>query len=118
MSCPFASNNTTSRTRSVTKYGVSVFSELEYRIALAQCKQDLRSFIEDQNCNPILVRLAWHDSGTFQALNNLGGANGSIRFTSELNHGANAGLSKAMKYISKFKVKVRKDSAFQNFHLK
>ena len=50
------------------------------------------------NANPIMVRLAWHDSGTYDKEISewpaCGGANGSIRFEPEINHGANAGLSK------------------------
>jgi L-ascorbate peroxidase len=46
------------------------------------------------------VRLAWHDSGTFDARAGgwpaCGGANGSIRFAAELAHGANAGLVKGI----------------------
>lgn len=62
------------------------------------------------NCQPIMVRLAWHDAGTFDAANAgnwpaCGGANGSIRFAEELAHGANAGLSKAVGYLEKFKLK-------------
>eukprot|EP00536_Pseudo-nitzschia_multiseries_P004302 jgi/Psemu1/318392/estExt_fgenesh1_pm.C_700024 len=49
---------------------------------------------------PFMVRLAWHDAGTFnkdstEEWPKAGGANGSIRFEPEVNHGANAGLSKA-----------------------
>ena len=33
------------------------------------------------------------------------GANGSIRFEPEINHGANAGLNKAVNYLKKFKKK-------------
>ncbi|CAN0458240.1 unnamed protein product, partial [Laminaria digitata] len=58
---------------------------------------------------PILVRLAWHDSGTYDAAVSewpqCGGANGSIRFEPEILHGANAGLSKSLKYLSPIKVK-------------
>ena len=43
---------------------------------------------------------AWHDSGTFdkniRSWPACGGANGSIRFEAEMNHGANAGLIKAV----------------------
>ena len=52
-----------------------------------------------------MVRLAWHDSGTFDATAGTGGADGSIRFEEELGHGANAGLSKAIRYLKKFKEK-------------
>lgn len=80
-----------------------------YRAKLRQLRQELWQFIDRINCNPILVRLAWHDSGTFDRtvtrFPHCGGANGSIRFQQELNHGANAGLSKAVQYLKPFKVK-------------
>lgn len=81
-----------------------------YAAALRQCAAELRAFVDDENCHPILVRLAWHDSGTFdRALAHrwpaCGGANGSIRFERELAHGANAGLKKAVLYLQPFKEK-------------
>lgn len=88
------------------------FSETEEQRkikAYRNCKKDLMEFINKKNCNPILVRLAWHDSGTFDknggSFPECGGANGSIRFPNELNHGANAGLSKAVNYLRTFKSK-------------
>lgn len=59
-------------------------------------QKELWSLLDSISCNPILVRLAWHDSGTFDrtvaSWPECGGANGSIRFADELGHGANAGL--------------------------
>lgn len=75
------------------------------------CVHDVRQLIQQYNCNPILVRLAWHDAGTFdQAIpaSNwpaCGGANGSIIYEEELSHGANAGLSKALNYLKPLKKK-------------
>jgi L-ascorbate peroxidase len=64
--------------------------------------------ILEKNCNPFFVRLAWHDSGTYDV--NVkgewpaaGGAIGSIRFDPEINHGANAGLSGALKLLEPVK---------------
>jgi catalase (peroxidase I) len=48
---------------------------------------------------PIMVRLAWHDAGTFNAADNTGGANASIRFQPEVGHGANAGLTWAIEQL-------------------
>eukprot|EP00429_Kryptoperidinium_foliaceum_P075116 CAMPEP_0176213160 /NCGR_PEP_ID=MMETSP0121_2-20121125/15516_1 /TAXON_ID=160619 /ORGANISM="Kryptoperidinium foliaceum, Strain CCMP 1326" /LENGTH=40 /DNA_ID= /DNA_START= /DNA_END= /DNA_ORIENTATION= len=31
----------------------------------AKCKQELLKFISERNCAPIMVRLAWHDSGNY-----------------------------------------------------
>jgi len=76
---------------------------------LVACQKELKEFIDKTNCNPIMVRLAWHDSGTFdQRIKDFpqrGGANGAIRFDPEMNFGANAGLAKAKKYLDPFKAK-------------
>ena len=32
---------------------------------LLEAKNKLEAIISDSKCNPILVRLAWHDSGTY-----------------------------------------------------
>jgi L-ascorbate peroxidase len=84
--------------------------------ALSVKKSDLdgaQSMIDDilktKNCGPVFVRLAWHDSGTYDV--NLsdeewpkaGGAIGSIRFEPEINHGANAGLAGAVKLLEPVK---------------
>lgn len=43
---------------------------------------------------PTLVRLAWHSSGTYDKDTKTGGSGGgTIRFSSELKHGGNAGLA-------------------------
>lgn len=69
--------------------------------------QALWELVDTINCNPILIRLAWHDAGTFDknigTWPEQGGANGSIRFPQELAHGANAGLSKAVGYLKPIK---------------
>lgn len=50
-------------------------------------------------CMSIMVRLAWHDAGTFSWKDNTGGANASIRFEPEISHGANAGLTWATQQL-------------------
>uniref|UniRef100_A0A7R9Y7Z5 L-ascorbate peroxidase n=1 Tax=Micromonas pusilla TaxID=38833 RepID=A0A7R9Y7Z5_MICPS len=86
-----------------------VVNQTPYRAALRACRDDLWKFIDETNANPIFVRLAWHDAGTFdyhvRSWPKCGGANGSIRFEEEMSHGANAGLSKALKYLEPFKAK-------------
>jgi len=73
------------------------------------CRKDLLEFIDKQNCAPILVRLAWHDSGNYDRRVSefpaRGGANASIRFDPELDFGANNGLFKALNYLKPFKKK-------------
>ncbi|GBG24311.1 L-ascorbate peroxidase T, chloroplastic [Hondaea fermentalgiana] len=82
------------------------FDEQEYTKALLECREELRAFIDKMNCGPIMVRAAWHDSGTFDVSKpGVGGANGSIRKSEELGHDANAGLDKALRYADNFKKK-------------
>jgi L-ascorbate peroxidase len=68
---------------------------------LAEAQTMIDAIITEKCCGPILVRLGWHDSGTFDknvtgAWPAGGGAIGSIRFDPEITHGANAGLSIAL----------------------
>eukprot|EP00904_Undaria_pinnatifida_P010831 jgi/Undpi1/6879/HiC_scaffold_21.g09355.m1 len=77
---------------------------------LRQCKKELEAMIDKTNSHPILIRLAWHDAGTFNKDSTVGwprqgGANGSIRFEPEINHGANAGLSIALNLLKPIKKK-------------
>lgn len=64
--------------------------------------------LAEKNCGPVMVRLAWHDSGTHDCSitedwPKSGGAIGSIRFDPEINHGANAGLAGAVKILEPVK---------------
>jgi L-ascorbate peroxidase len=69
------------------------------------------AIIDEKNCNPFFVRLAWHDSGTYdvslkdQEWPKAGGAIGSIRFEPEIKHGANNGLSGAIALLEPVKEK-------------
>ena len=35
------------------------------REALREAKKDVEELIKSKHCNPIVVRLAWHDSGSY-----------------------------------------------------
>eukprot|EP00927_Polykrikos_kofoidii_P006733 TRINITY_DN12722_c0_g3_i1.p1 TRINITY_DN12722_c0_g3~~TRINITY_DN12722_c0_g3_i1.p1 ORF type:complete len:1336 (-),score=235.74 TRINITY_DN12722_c0_g3_i1:606-4613(-) len=74
---------------------------------LKALKEALVKFVDEMNCAPILVRLAWHDSGTYDkritSWPECGGANGSIAYEPEIGHGANNGLSKALAFLEPFK---------------
>ncbi|KAL8292338.1 hypothetical protein RQP46_001804 [Phenoliferia psychrophenolica] len=51
---------------------------------------------DDGSYGPVLVRLAWHCSGTYSKNDGTGGSNGAtMRFAPESDHGANAGLALA-----------------------
>lgn len=71
----------------------------KYTAALYAFREDIRKFINENNVNPIMLRLAWHDAGSAN------GAQGSIRFEAELDHGANAGLAKGINFLKPFKTK-------------
>jgi L-ascorbate peroxidase len=78
-------------------------------VTLVAAQSMIDTILQTHNCHPIMVRLAWHDSGTYDV--NLqqepwptaGGAIGSIRFAPEINHGANAGLSHAIRLLEPVK---------------
>ncbi|KAI8477043.1 MAG: ascorbate peroxidase [Monoraphidium minutum] len=82
----------------------------EWKAQLKGARADVEALIRSTSSNPILVRLAWHDSGTFDkgvtaAWPAPGGATGSIRFKPEIGHGANAGLQGALDLVEPIKQK-------------
>uniref|UniRef100_A0A8R7UG07 Plant heme peroxidase family profile domain-containing protein n=1 Tax=Triticum urartu TaxID=4572 RepID=A0A8R7UG07_TRIUA len=76
---------------------------------LRGAREDVKQLLKEKSCHPILVRLGWHDAGTYDKNINewpkCGGANGSLRFEIELKHSANAGLVNALKLIQAIKDK-------------
>ncbi|KAA0055442.1 putative L-ascorbate peroxidase 6 [Cucumis melo var. makuwa] len=76
---------------------------------LKSAREDIKQLLKTTFCHPILVRLGWHDAGTYnkniEEWPQRGGANGSLRFDVELGHGANAGLINALKLIEPIKKK-------------
>ncbi|KAK7181505.1 heme peroxidase [Paraphaeosphaeria sporulosa] len=59
---------------------------------------------DDGSYGPVLLRLAWHASGTYDKLTNTGGSNGAtMRFAPEGDHGANAGLKAARDFLEPVK---------------
>ncbi|KAF2005011.1 class II peroxidase [Amniculicola lignicola CBS 123094] len=61
---------------------------------------------DDGSYGPVLLRLAWHASGTYDALTGTGGSNGAtMRFAPEGDHGANAGLKAARDFLEPIKEK-------------
>jgi cytochrome c peroxidase len=59
---------------------------------------------DDGSYGPVLLRLAWHASGTYDALTGTGGSNGAtMRFAPEGDHGANAGLKAARDFLEPVK---------------
>ncbi|CAA7013422.1 unnamed protein product [Microthlaspi erraticum] len=76
---------------------------------LKSAKEDIKVLLRTKFCHPILVRLGWHDAGTYnkniEEWPQRGGANASIRFEPEIKHAANAGLISALKLIEPLKEK-------------
>ncbi|KAF5357298.1 hypothetical protein D9758_005875 [Tetrapyrgos nigripes] len=59
---------------------------------------------DDGSYGPVLVRLAWHSSGTYDKDTKTGGSNyATMRFEPESLHGANAGLHVARELMEKVK---------------
>lgn len=59
---------------------------------------------DDGSYAPVLLRLAWHSSGTYDVESNTGGSNGAtMRFEPESSHGANAGLAVARDFLEPIK---------------
>ncbi|KAF7315776.1 Peroxidase [Mycena indigotica] len=59
---------------------------------------------DDGSFGPVILRLAWHASGTYDVATNTGGSNfATMRFAPESLHGANAGLDVARGLMEKIK---------------
>ncbi|XP_031130785.1 L-ascorbate peroxidase 3 [Ipomoea triloba] len=79
--------------------------DAEYLKEIEKARRDLRALISSKNCAPIMLRLAWHDAGTYDAKTKTGGPNGSIRNEEEYSHGANNGLKIALDFCEAVKSK-------------
>ncbi|MCE0481244.1 L-ascorbate peroxidase 3 [Datura stramonium] len=79
--------------------------DTEYIREIEKARRDLRALISSKNCAPIMLRLAWHDAGTYDAKSKTGGPNGSIRNEEEFTHGANNGLKIALDFCEAVKSK-------------
>lgn len=64
----------------------------------------LRTNEATRSMAPTLLRLCWHNAGTFSQATNQGGSQGArMRFSPELDWGANKGLKSAMDFLEEFK---------------
>ncbi|KAH7663215.1 Class I peroxidase protein [Dioscorea alata] len=79
--------------------------DAEYLKEIEKARRDLRALISSKNCAPIMLRLAWHDAGTYDVNTKTGGPNGSIRCEEEYSHGSNAGLKIAIDLCETVKAK-------------
>ncbi|KAL6071288.1 heme peroxidase [Balamuthia mandrillaris] len=75
----------------------------------AAIRKEIIAILDDPNYDdgsygPVLVRLAWHASGTYSRHDGTGGSNGAkMRFPPESAHGANAGLHIARQRLEAIK---------------
>lgn len=66
---------------------------------------------DDGSYGPVVLRLAWHCSGTYDAESGTGGSNGAtMRFDPESDHGANSGLAAARDFLEPVKGKCHHDA--------
>ncbi|KAK9052067.1 hypothetical protein SSX86_028695 [Deinandra increscens subsp. villosa] len=79
--------------------------DTEYLKQIDKARRELRAFIANKNCAPIMLRLAWHDAGTYDVNTKTGGPNGSIRTEEEFSHGSNNGLKIAIDFCEEIKTK-------------
>ncbi|KAK8563068.1 hypothetical protein V6N13_018389 [Hibiscus sabdariffa] len=77
--------------------------DTEYLKEIDKARRDLRALVAFKNCAPIMLRLAWHDAGTYDVSTKTGGPNGSIRNEEEYSHGANNGLNIALGFCEEVK---------------
>ncbi|GJN38462.1 hypothetical protein PR202_gb27502 [Eleusine coracana subsp. coracana] len=77
----------------------------EYMAEIERARRDLRALISSKNCAPIMLRLAWHDAGTYDKKTKTGGPNGSIRFPEEYSHDSNKGIKIAIDLLEPIKQK-------------
>ena len=75
-------------------------------------RKDIRNILRSYNheeynhIGPILVRLAWHSSGTYCKHSSTGGSNGAtMRFQKEMSDPDNGGLKIALSFLEPIKIK-------------
>jgi len=79
---------------------VSPVDSGEARVAnLRRAWEDCTTLVHEKPCAPIIVRLAWHEAGTYDAKLKNGGAIGTIIYPSELRHPNDAGLDGAVELL-------------------
>lgn len=83
----------------------SIAIDAAYLKEIEKARRDLRALISSKSCAPIMLRLAWHDAGTYDAKTMTGGPNGSIRHEQEHTHKANKGLKFAIDLCDGVKAK-------------
>jgi len=90
-------------------FGLATMAAANTKELETKVRDRLVQLYKQTPCMPIMVRIAWHDAGTYDVNTNTGGVNGSVRFDVEQKHKANAGLKVALDLLAPIK-KVRTSS--------
>nr|AAC28102.1 ascorbate peroxidase [Mesembryanthemum crystallinum] len=77
--------------------------DADYLKHIEGARKELRTIISTKQCAPLMLRLSFHDAGTYDAKTKKGGPNGTVRF--ELNNPANNGIKTAVDLVEQVKVK-------------
>lgn len=108
--CTSIGNRPALRARSARSRSLQVFAMAPSAETIAGARAQLKALCAEKHCEPILVRVAWHDSGSYskEAAQTLpfpkaGGATASIRFKPEMSHACNNGLLNAITLITPIK---------------
>jgi L-ascorbate peroxidase len=75
----------------------------EYQKTIDKAKKKLRGFIAEKGTAPLMLRLAWHSAGTYDAKTKSGGPFGTMKHGAELAHEANSGLEIAVRLLEPLK---------------
>ncbi|KAJ3319032.1 heme peroxidase [Boothiomyces sp. JEL0866] len=67
-----------------------------------QIKAEIQAVV-GQGFGPLLLRLSWHDAGTYDAASNTGGPHATMRFSPVANYEANNGLGSARQMLEPIK---------------
>lgn len=68
-------------------------------------RRDLRALVHSNNAAPIFLRLAFHDAANYNAIENTGGVNGSVRLRDELKQSPNKGIEPGVRLCEDVKKK-------------
>ena len=87
--------------------GTKVPTKEDYQQVYNEVAKNLENeSYDDGSYAPVVLRLSWHSSGTYDKNEHNGGSNGAtMRFKPEASHGANAGLENARKFHEPIKAK-------------
>jgi L-ascorbate peroxidase len=78
-----------------------------YKKDVQNASQEIAQILSKEHCEPLFLRLAFHDAMTYDHSTVTGGANGSIRVERERNHAGNEYLDKALELLEPLKNKHR-----------